>query len=1055
MLRITNSRVNTNLSIKKEYNTNPLNKNSYLNAVSFNGQLEDEFFNSVKDGNQNSAINALGKINFDILEQDIENGNNVFHYIMQDNSEAMWGKLNILLKNIVSRVAPEKINIALRTKNNQNKLPYECAVDNIFLKKVQNDIDSITPKKNITNETVSAPTIKTETKASLTNNVINTQSENKELVGNEISNDIEIDDDLDFGNFTQAKTPVASKNEEKIQAKTELFDDVVGINEAKYVLKEFIAEPLKKNKPILVNGILLYGTGNNGKTYIVESLCKNMDREIITTRKMLSLLDKTNQSPKEIENLLDKYVISISVDDYRDVDNVLDYIKTNHKKTGKQTIMFIDELAKLFQSDQNTGGRYSYRDVPEFMRKFDNFSLNGGVLIGTTNDIGLIQSDLLRANRFQKKVELKFPNKDERKQLFKKAFQDKLKISENDYQKIIKKTAGFSYGDLTALSRILSAQNDEISYGLLNQTVEDYAKENNMGQLSDEGTTSNYDSSFLQRKSIKTNFSDVAGMDDVKSIFNKTVIERLKPEIAQRFKENNRPVISTNFLLYGPPGTGKTFIVEALASESHIPLYNIDAASFLDKYVGESEKNLKRVFKQLETKFKETGEYSILFIDEANKILGKRDSQNTKDSEYVEQLLQYIDNSFERGIITITATNFKDKMDDAVLSRLGQQVMIGFPDFETIKSLIQIQLKNIKTASNIKEQDISEIAVCLRGFGSREIKQMITAIIDDNLQGENKKLSLNDFKNGISKYAQSHDLPAINERNRTSAYDKFIKRLEISPTDPQSLDDLGGMKQVKEQLLNAVMSTSLKPETAKRYKENKVKSQNGILLYGQPGCGKTYIMKALAAHMNLPIYEFKMSQFGSKWSHETTENIGKIFGQLKEKYKKTGERSILMLDEFEDIASNRENEISTHRIEETNALLKEISDAERNGIIVVAATNHYDKIDDAMKRPGRFISIEVTPPDLDARKDLIQKSLSGREIADRLFEDDNNFTTLANITEGFATVDITEAINRLVKESIDNDIDKLSLNDVQAAFLKRADEKAKEEKLNNKNKARI
>ena len=106
---------------------------------------------------------------------------------------------------------------------------------------------------------------------------------------------------------------------------------------------------------------------------------------------------------------------------------------------------------------------------------------------------------------------------------------------------------------------------------------------------------------------------------------------------------------------------------------------------------------------------------------------------------------------------------------------------------------------------------------------------MITAVIDENLQGENKQLSANDIKVGISKYAQSHEFPAINERNRTSAYDKFIKRLEILPTDPQSLDDLGGMQDVKEKLLNAVMSSSLKPEIEKDIE--KIKSRGKMEFY--------------------------------------------------------------------------------------------------------------------------------------------------------------------------------------------------------------------------------
>ncbi len=1023
--------------------------------IAFRGKTEDEFFSSIKDGDEQTALSLLNKINFDITAQDEENGNNVFHYILQNNSELLWQKLNTLLRNIISRIHPENISIALSEKNNQSKLPLECSVDNIFLNKVKEDLNFISKTRNISLVSDETPVTnpvsfntptnvlqspKTIVEKQPVENKKEVQEEN--LVGNEIPNNVEIGAGLGFFDDFEVCSQTNQKG---------VFADVIGLESAKKVLEDYVINPINNNKPILVNGILLYGNGNNGKTYLVESLAKELNKEIIGVKKILSLLENSDLNEEERSKILDKYIISISIDDYRDIDNILEYISNNYKRTGRQTIVFIDELAKLFQSDINISGRYSSRDIPEFMRKFDNFSLKGGVLIGTTNDIGVLQADILRSNRFQKKVELKFPNPQERDGVLKKFFGNKLNISDEDYNKIIKKTAGFSYGDLSVIARLIASENDVIDKDTLNEAIEVYAKENNMGKLSDEGTTSNYDTPFLQRKNVTVNFSDVAGMDDVKTVFKKTVLERLKPEVVARFKENKRPVISTNFLLYGPPGTGKTFIVEALSGESKIPMYKIDASTFMDKYVGESEKNLRRIFTQLETKYRETGEYSILFIDEANKILGRRDSANSRDSEYVEQLLQYIDNSFERGIITITATNYKDKMDEAVLSRLGQQIMIGYPDLDTIKSLIKIQLRNIKTASQITDKEVFEIAKCLRGFGSREIKQMITAIVDENLQGDNKQLTLEDFKIGISKYAQSHELPAINERNRTSAYDKIIKRLEISPDDPQSLDDIGGMQEVKEKLLNAVMSSSLKPEIAERYRANKVKGQNGILLYGAPGCGKTYIMKALAAHLDLPIYEFKLSRYGSKWAHETTNNIANVFNQLKEKYRKTGERSILMLDEFEDIASKRDNEINSHRIEEVNALLKEISDAERNGIIVVAATNHYNRIDDAMKRPGRFVSVEVTPPDMPARADIIKKSLSGREIAQNLFEDESNFEILAQKTENFAIVDITETINSLIKEAIDNNVEKLTLKDFETAFEIRQKEKAKEQEINKSN----
>lgn len=1026
---------------KQKYNSHNQNfLNFYSYKVSFGGELEDKFFKSIKNGDEYTAAGTLNKINFNITEIDNENGNNVFHYILQDNSEMLWSKLNTLLKNIVSRVAPNKIEEALSAKNNENKTPFECAVDSTFLKKVQKDLNLISNKGNNSSESLIKSGILSQPQQSIVQTNEQTVSanvsplEDAELVGNETYDISLLNDDMGFDMFSNLEENIDGQN----------FPNVIGQEAAKAALEEYIMTPVQNKKPILINGILLYGKGNNGKTYLVEELSKTLDKEIIGTKKILNLLEKQDLPPEELEKLLNRYIISISIDDYRDIDIVLDYVYKNFKNTGNQTILYIDELAKLFQSDFNINGRYSSRDIPEFMRKFDNFALKGGVLIGTTNDIDLIQSDILRSNRFQKKVELKFPGQNERKQILEKYLNGKLVLNDNEYSKIIKKTAGFSYGDLTVISKLLDAKYDEIDFEVLNKIVQSYAKENQMGELSDEGTTTNYDSAFLRRKPVKINFNDVAGMDEVKKIFDKTVVSRLKPEVAQRFRDNKRPIISTNFLLYGPPGTGKTFIVEALSGESHIPMYKIDASSFMDKFVGESEKNLRRIFNQLETKYNETGEYSILFMDEANKILGRRDGLNKRDSEYVEQLLQYIDNSFERGIITITATNYKDKMDDAVLSRLGQQIMIGYPDLETIKSLVKLQFKNIKCASNITDDDIAIISRSLRGFGSREIKQMITSIIDENLQGENKELTLQDIKNGISLYAQSHELPAINERNRTAAYDKFIKRLEIRTTDPQSLDDIGGMQDVKENLMNAVMSSSLKPEIEQRYKANKVKEQNGILLYGKPGCGKTYLMKALAAEMDLPIYEFKLSNFGSKWAHETTENIGKVFNQLKEKYQKTGEKSILMLDEFEDIASKREGEINSSRIEETNALLKEISDAARNGIIVVAATNNFAQIDDAMKRPGRFVCIEVTPPDFKAREDIIKKSLAGREIAEKLFEDENNFSILASETEDFVIADITETINKCVKTSIDNYVDKLTLDDLQKAFKQRKEEKIKE-----------
>ena len=1031
------------LPVNKTYENS--SKSRYISYPAFNGKIETDFFNSLKNGNKRDAINLLNNIRFDITVQEKETGNNALHYILQNGEPDLWKKCKVFLDSIVSKINPAAIKTALDSKNIKQLQPLDLITDKNFKDSVSEYFSKLLPGIFIAGGAINEASKESEAENETTPDISTPREIVEEKVGNEVEELAVSDIDLDFDSEPEIK--ISEKNS-VITDKSTPFSSVIGAKQAVQVLNEYVIKPMQNNRPVLINGILLHGQGDNGKTFLVEETAKALGKEIAPARTVLNALESIeNKSDyKKIGEILDKYVISVDLRDtqlFNPVfDSILTYISDNYKKNNKQTIVFIDEIAKFFTKDTYSTRNFSSDFVPDFMQRFDNFSLHGGVLIGTTNDIDFIQDDLLRSNRFQKRIELKLPTKEERKEIFEKYCSDKLSIEQSDYEKILKKTAGFTFGDLTSILRILCEENEKIDYNLLNSTIEKYAKEHQFGELSEEGTTSNYDTKFLKRTPVDINFSDVAGLEHIKDVFRKNIIDRLNPETIERFKKNNLPLISTNFLLYGPPGTGKTFVVKALSGETKIPLYIIDASSFKSKWYGETERNLRKIFNQLENKFQQTGEYSILFFDEANKILGKRDNAlSSSDSESVEQLLQYIDNSYKRGIITITATNFKDKMDDAVLSRLGEQLKLDAPDIDTITSLIKILLRSVNIGQNITDDEIRDIALKVRGFGSREITQMITRIINNRLSYSEEPLTIDDIKTGISQYAQEHGFPEINERNKTSAYDKFIKRLEISPNDPQTLNDVGGMKSVKEQLLNAVMSASSDTKKNERYIKNRVKPENGILLYGPPGCGKTYIMKALAAHLNIPIYEFKLSSFGSKYVHETTENIGKVFQQLKEKYKATGEKSILMLDEFEDIAGTRSEQNNQHAIEETNALLKEVSDASRNGIIVVAATNYYDKIDSAMKRPGRFVSIEITPPDYESRFDIINKSLQGREIAENILKNQENIETLAKISEGFSIVDITETINQLVRKAVDEDIEQLDFEQINNSFLEKANAK--------------
>jgi len=984
-------------------------KNVYLNGqVSFKGQMEDDYFRSARVGDVSGQLQKLGNIQFDITEVEPDTGNNFLHTALKSQHKQIINRAIILLKQKTGN-DKELAKSIINKENNENKKPYDYTTDAAVINIL----------KKLTGEELS-----TNSEDSL----------NKLPEGTTIN--IPSFDDDEEGDFETA----SSKTEvEQLQKSQPSLLEVTGLGKIKETLLNRIVKPLKDGKKVTDSGFLIHGTSGNGKSYLLNSLAMSLNKDITTEKTfekmVVAVIEKSGDDPKKVEEGVAKIFEEniIRIEDVQELEAVTEFAKINFKKTNKQAVIYIDEVKGILPEVAAPQSN----SITKAEQIIENSAAQGFIVVATTREEKAISPDSIRKGRFDYHLEVKSPNAEERKDLIEKTLADKSRLPEKELKSLVKLTAGFTYLNLT---KFVDGLNEDGSAKIDNIKVElqKYADANNLGKITEIGVTSNYDTK-LKRATIvnPANFDVVAGMADVKNEFKSKLIDRLKPEALKRFKDNNRPPIKTGFLLYGPPGTGKTYITEALAGEMKLPLYKLDTASFEDKFVGESEKNLKGIFEQLETKFKETGEYSILFIDEANKILGSRDDKSASGykSGIVEEFLMHLNNAPERGIIPIIATNFKDKIDKAIVSRLGVPVLIDYPDAEARKAVIKLTFKDVKTTENINEEDIAEISSRLSGFGTREIVQILSNTIDSSLAYGDEKLTVEEFKREIADFALSHDMPEINDRNKTSSYDTYIKRVKIYPDDPQTLDDLGGLKEVKKQLLDATSFETNNPEITERYKKNRIKNEHSVLLYGEPGCGKTFILKALSAHLNLPLYEFKLSDQGSSYVHDTTGNIGKIFNQLKEKYQKTGEKSILMIDEFEDMAGKRElNGNSAHKQEETDALLKEIADAPKNGIIVVAATNFYNKIDDAMKRPGRFVTINVPHPDFDSRVDILKKALKGREIAEKVHANEDSLKTLAEITDGFSIADIVANIDPFIKKSIENHVDKLTVDDFVDLF---------------------
>ncbi|OGN20516.1 MAG: hypothetical protein A2910_01965 [Candidatus Yanofskybacteria bacterium RIFCSPLOWO2_01_FULL_39_28] len=219
-------------------------------------------------------------------------------------------------------------------------------------------------------------------------------------------------------------------------------------------------------------------------------------------------------------------------------------------------------------------------------------------------------------------------------------------------------------------------------------------------------------------------------------------------------------------------------------------------------------------------------------------------------------------------------------------------------------------------------------------------------------------------------------------------------------TNLRGFDCIAGMRELKEVLIAEVINPLRDPE---RFKKFKVSIPNGIILYGPPGCGKTFIVRKLAEELGYNFVQVKHSDLATPYIHGSVGNIGKVFANAQD-----NAPAIVFFDEISGLVPNRQNlqGEGSHKEEEINEFLMQLNDAADNRILVVGATNFIDRIDPAILRPGRMDKkIYVSPPDFEARKELFKLGLSGRPYDKAI-----DFDELAEKTDGYSSADIIEGV---------------------------------------------
>ncbi len=222
------------------------------------------------------------------------------------------------------------------------------------------------------------------------------------------------------------------------------------------------------------------------------------------------------------------------------------------------------------------------------------------------------------------------------------------------------------------------------------------------------------------------------------------------------------------------------------------------------------------------------------------------------------------------------------------------------------------------------------------------------------------------------------------------------------------LAQVAGMSDLKEQLMQEVIGPFKDPDLHRRYR---VSLPNGILLYGPPGCGKTYIARALADELGWSFQYCRPSDVASPFIHDTVSRIRAIFSTAIEKAP-----SIVFIDEFEAFVPAR-SELGSHqqyKAEEVNEFLANLEGCAERKVLVIAATNEPEKIDPAVRRSGRFDKlILIPPPDAEARRAMLDFHLDGRPV-----EESVNTAAIAAVLEGFAASDIKLLVDEAARMAL-------------------------------------
>ncbi|MEF8882771.1 MAG: AAA family ATPase [Halapricum sp.] len=479
-------------------------------------------------------------------------------------------------------------------------------------------------------------------------------------------------------------------------------------------------------------------------------------------------------------------------------------------------------------------------------------------------------------------------------------------------------------------------------------------------------------------------YEDIGGLDDeLDKVREMVELPLSEPDLFQRLSISP----PSGVLLYGPPGTGKTLIARAVANEVDAYFDVISGPEIVSKYKGESEEQLREAFERAEENAP-----AILFIDEVDSIAGARDDDSDMENRVVAQLLTLMDGLEERGrVVVIGATNRVDAVDPALRrgGRFDREIEIGVPDAEGRREILEVHTRGMPLAEGV---DLDRLAERTHGFVGADVGSLTTEAAMHALRREREEptVAREDFEAALA------------------AVEPSAMREYVAESPSVDFEDVGGLEDAKETLERAVeWPLSYGP----LFEAADTDPPSGVLLYGPPGTGKTLLARALAGESGVNFVHVNGPELLDRYVGESEESVREVFELARQTAP-----TIVFLDEIDAVAGKRGE---THEVTErvVSQLLTELDGVVDNpNVVVVAATNRKESLDDALLRPGRLEEhVEVPLPDAQARRKILEVHTGNKPLTEGVDLDD-----LVARTEGRSGADLAALVRDAAMAAIED-----------------------------------